>query len=97
MNELNLDKNSKYLLACSFGPDSMALFYMLVTQGYHFDCAIVNYHLREESDSEVKDLEEYAAQHGVKVYVYEYEGKLERNIESRCREIRYSFFLCEII
>ena len=92
MNKLNLDKNLKYLLACSFGPDSMALFNMLVKEGFNFDAAIVNYHLRKESDSEVKGLLDYASKNGVKVYVHDNRNTLNNNIESRCREIRYNFF-----
>ena len=49
---LNLDKNKKYLLACSFGPDSMALFDMLLKEGYKFAVAHVNYRLRSEADDE---------------------------------------------
>ena len=49
---LNLDKDKKYLLACSYGPDSMALFYLLLEIGFKFDVAHVNYHLRKESDVE---------------------------------------------
>ena len=92
MNHLSLDKNHKYLLACSFGPDSMALFNMLIKGGYNFECAIVNYHLRKESDSEVKGLLDYASKNGVKVYVHDNKKPLNNNVESRCREIRYNFF-----
>ena len=92
MNKLNLDKNLKYLLACSYGPDSMALFNMLVKEGFNFDAAIVNYHLRKESDSEVKGLLDYASKNGVKVYVHDNKNPLNNNVESRCREIRYNFF-----
>lgn len=92
MNKLNLNKNLKYLLACSYGPDSMALFHMLNKEGFNFDAAIVNYHLRKESDSEVKGLLDYASKNGVKVYVHDNKNPLNNNIESRCREIRYNFF-----
>ena len=51
---LNLDKNKKYLLACSYGPDSMALFSMLLEEGYRFEVAHVNYHFRNESNLEEK-------------------------------------------
>ena len=48
-------KNSKILLACSYGPDSMALFDMLLKQvgNNGFEVAHVNYRLREESDDEL--------------------------------------------
>lgn len=92
MTLLNLDKNHKYLLACSFGPDSMSLFHLLIKEGYDFDCAIVNYHLRKESDSEVESLIKYASKFNVKVYAFDVAEKIEKNVESKCREIRYKFF-----
>lgn len=92
MIRLSLDKNNKYLLACSFGPDSMALFNMLLKGDYNFECAIVNYHLRKESDLEVKGLLDYASKNGVKVHLYDCKETPNRNIESKCREIRYNFF-----
>ena len=97
MKKLNLKKGKKYLLACSFGPDSMALFYLLKNQGYKFDVAIVNYHLRKESDSEVNGLMEYTFKYKVNIYVKNITEKITTNVEARCREIRYDFFakLCD--
>lgn len=92
MIKLNLDKKLKYLLACSFGPDSMALFHLLKENGYNFDCAIVNYHLREESNFEVEGLVSYAQKNGVKVFVHDVKEKIKKNIEATCRSIRYNFF-----
>lgn len=92
MTQLKLNKNEKYLLACSFGPDSMALFHLLRTQGYNFDCAIVNYHLRKESNSEVQGLLNYAAQYNINVFVKDVDKVPQKNIEATCRAIRYSFF-----
>ena len=92
MIQLKLDKSKKYLLACSFGPDSMALFHLLYKEGYNFDCAIVNYHLREESDFEVQSLKDYACRFNIKVHLYNVEEKITKNIEARCRQIRYLFF-----
>lgn len=90
---LNLDKKQKYLLACSHGPDSMALFYMLKEEGYNFAVAHVNYHLREESDQEQKELEAYCAKNNVELYVKEVTESLgETNLEEQCRIIRYTFF-----
>ena len=88
----NLNKDKKYLLACSFGPDSMALFHLLVSEGFYFDCAIVNYHLREESNSEVEELIKYAKKFSIHVYVLDVKEKILKNIESKCREIRYLYF-----
>ena len=97
MKSLNLNKTAKYLLACSFGPDSMSLFHLLKEEGIDFECAIVNYHLRKESDSEVESLIKYASQFNIKVHVFDVKELITKNIESRCREIRYGFFkeLCD--
>lgn len=92
MKEFDLDKNKKYLLACSFGPDSMALFHFLIESNYNFECAIVNYHLRKESDSEVKGLISYASIFNIKVHVKDTNRSLEYLSEATCREIRYLFF-----
>lgn len=92
MIHLNLDKEKRYLLACSFGPDSMALFHLLVKNKYNFACAIVNYHLRDESDSEVINLKKYAAKYNVEVYSFDVKEKISKNVEATCREIRYNFF-----
>lgn len=90
---LNLDKNQKYLLACSHGPDSMALFFMLKEEGYNFAVGHVNYHLREESDEEQKELEAYCAKNNIELYVKEVTESLgENNLEEQCRIIRYTFF-----
>lgn len=97
MIKLNLDKSHKYLLACSFGPDSMALFHLLAKNRYDFACAIVNYHLRDESDSEVANLINYASKYNIEVHVLDVKEKYTKNIEATCREIRYKYFkdLCK--
>ena len=90
---LSLDKNQKYLLACSHGPDSMALFYMLKEEGYKFAVAHVNYHLREESDLEQEQLEAYCVKNNVQLYVKDVDEVLgNNNLEEKCRIIRYTFF-----
>ena len=89
---LNLDKNKTYLLACSYGPDSMALFDMLLKEGYLFRVAHVNYHFREESDLEEAGLKEYCKKNNIAIDVYNNEEKVHNNLEARARKIRYDFF-----
>ena len=90
---LNLDKNKKYLLACSFGPDSMALFSMLLKEGYNFKVAYVNYNLREESVIEEEKLTEYCLKNNIELYKFIVPpNSIKGNLESKCRDIRYSFF-----
>ncbi|MCD8204303.1 MAG: tRNA lysidine(34) synthetase TilS [Coprobacillus sp.] len=89
-----LSKDGHYLLACSFGPDSMALFYLLKNEGYSFDVAHVNYHLREESDEEEESLKKVCENYGISFHVYEVEkGSISGNIEGTCRQIRYDYFV----
>ena len=91
---LNLEKNKKYLLACSYGPDSMALFDMLLKEGYKFAVAHVNYHLRAEADDEEVDLRNYCLTNGVGIYVKSVRENLgDSNLEAKCRDIRYNFFI----
>ena len=91
---LNLDKNRHYLLACSFGPDSMALFHMLLKEGYKFTVAHVNYHLRQESDEEEQLLRNYCANNNIGIYVKNVDENLgDSNLEKKCRDIRYNFFI----
>ena len=91
---LNLDKNKKYLLACSFGPDSMALCDMLLKEGYRFGVAHVNYHLRQEADEEEFELRNYCLIHGIGIFVKSIRENLgDNNLEAKCRDIRYNFFI----
>ena len=92
MIKLNLDKKQRYLLACSFGPDSMALFNLLVEGGYNFAVAIVNYHLRSESDLEVDGLRQMCNKYHIKMFVNDIRFPITKNIEGTCRNIRYQFF-----
>lgn len=66
---LNLEKDKNYLLACSYGPDSMALFDMLLKGGYHFSAALVNYHLRPESSDEMYGFIKYCEKHKISYHV----------------------------
>lgn len=91
---LNLEKNKKYLLACSFGPDSMALFDMLLKEGYQFAVAHVNYRLRSEADDEEISLRNYCMRNGVQIFVNKVSENLgDSNLEKKCRDIRYNFFI----
>ncbi|MCD8195146.1 MAG: tRNA lysidine(34) synthetase TilS [Coprobacillus sp.] len=87
-----LDKNKRYLLACSFGVDSMALCYSLQKEGYTFDVAYVNYNLREESPKEEESIKKYCKEHNLKIHVKEVKkNSATGNIEAFCRQIRYDF------
>lgn len=90
---LNLEKDKNYLLACSHGPDSMALFDMLLKDGYHFSAALVNYHLRPESGDEMNNFIHYCVEHKISYHIKDIvKGIVGVNLEAECRRIRYEFF-----
>lgn len=89
----DLNKNSKYVVACSFGPDSMALLDMLIKDKYKVIVAHVNYHKRDVSNKEESDLRAYCKEKSVPIEVLDTEGqKCDKNFQEWAREIRYSFF-----
>lgn len=88
-----LNKENKYLLACSYGPDSMALFDMLIKDGIYFEVAHVNYNLRKESKLETQSLIEYCSSKSIKIHTLEIKQKIGlNNVEAKCRVLRYNFF-----
>ena len=90
---LRLDKTKKYLLACSFGPDSMALFGMLLEENYTFSVAHVNYHKRDVSDFEEKSLRELCEKKNIPFFCLDTKGKkVEGNFQDWARQVRYAFF-----
>lgn len=92
--QIKLDKQKKYLLACSFGPDSMALFNMLLEGGYNFGVVHINYMMRgQESEEETKSLIKLLKEKNIKYYANYIDGKiLSGNFQTKAREVRYSFF-----
>lgn len=91
--KINLDKKQRYLLACSFGPDSMALFGLLLKNDIDFTPVFVNYNLREESKDEQEGFINFCNEHNKRYYVKEIDkDSIKGNIEETCRKIRYSYF-----
>jgi len=88
---LHLLKDTKNLLAFSAGVDSSALFFLLLKHKIPFDIAIVNYNTRKQSLDELAYANELAKIHKLKCFSYSCE-KIEKNFESKAREIRYNFF-----
>ncbi|MDR1911199.1 MAG: tRNA lysidine(34) synthetase TilS [Helicobacteraceae bacterium] len=84
-------KKGKNLLAFSAGIDSTALFYILIDCAIDFDCAIVNYHTRKNSDKEVIYAKELCEKYHKKLFIKE--AKIDqKNFEANARKIRYDFF-----
>lgn len=94
MLKLNLDKNKKYILACSYGPDSMALLNLLIRDNYNFVVCFVNYKTRKESDIEENKITKFCNTFLIRLYkkVYDLSNKIS-NFENEARKIRYEFFV----
>lgn len=94
MFNYDFDREATYLLACSFGPDSMALFDMLEKAGVHFVCCFINYHKRgQDSIDEENNLRDYCQKHNVIFEMLDSRTiKQEGNFQEWAREVRYMFF-----
>ena len=93
MINLELNKDKHYLVAVSFGPDSMALLNMLYLERFHISVAHVNYHRRPESDLEQTGLEQYCLDRDIPLFVLDIPKQdVKGNFQAWAREARYRFF-----
>lgn len=93
MINLNLNKDTPFLLACSFGPDSMCLFDLLIKNKIKFVVCHVNYHKRAISNLEQYYLTKLCEKNNIQIEVLDTSSlKKEGNFQNWAREIRYSFF-----
>ena len=91
--DLNLDKSKKYVVACSFGPDSMALLASAIENNLQIVVAHVNYRKREAAVYEQNALETFCAEKNIKIYVLDLlKVKSEGNFQEWARATRYKFF-----
>lgn len=90
---LNLDKSKKYVIACSFGPDSMALLDAAIKEKLNIVVAHVNYRKRDASQFEQDSLTTYCKERNIEIFVLDLKGvKYEGNFQEWAREKRYDFF-----
>ena len=91
--KLNLDKSKKYVVACSFGPDSMALLDAAIKEKLNIVVAHVNYRKRDVSVFEQESLTKYCNERNVSIFVLDLIGqKAEGNFQGWARRKRYEFF-----
>ena len=91
--QLNLDKNKKYVVACSFGPDSMALLSLSLKKSLKIVVAHVNYHKRNVSNFEQVSLTKFCEENNVEIEVLDTANlKVSGNFQEWAREARYKFF-----
>ena len=84
-------KESKNLLAFSGGGDSTALFFLLLEHNIQFDIAIVDYALRMQSKEEVAYAKALAKKYNLRCYLHNAKNIIS-NFEANARKIRYDFF-----
>lgn len=95
LEDLELDKEDKLLIAFSSGPDSTALLVMLKELGYNnLSLAYINYHDSPYVMEEEKLVKKLAHNYKSKLYKNDVDSKSidKSNFESWAREYRYRFF-----
>lgn len=89
---LKLDPSLTYIVACSGGPDSMALLHACWQQGFSIIIAHMNYHHRDSAMRDQLIVEDFAEKHGIKCVVNDYMPCGHDNFQADARIARYSFF-----
>ncbi len=93
-----VNKNQKFLLACSGGVDSMVLFHLLLMHNFKFEVAHCNFKLRgADADTDEAFVQSQCAANNRSVYCksFDTEGFAEQNgisIQMAARQLRYAFF-----
>ena len=88
----SLKINSKIVLACSYGPDSMCLLDILEKLDIDVVVAHVNHKLRDESDLEYELLKKYCQNNNINFEGYVIDDYPKGNVENIARIKRYEFF-----
>ena len=82
----------RLLLGLSGGPDSMALFRLLVAEAYPFEVAHIDHGWRPESRQEAEELERICRSERVVFHVKRLKTFPEKNREDEARRARLAFF-----
>lgn len=83
--------NKKYLVACSGGPDSMALLNMYKDKHELIVCHI-NYHHRDTADRDELIVKNYCKKNNIKFIKYDYKEESKGNFQDLARVFRYKCF-----
>ena len=85
-------KNKKnYLVACSGGPDSMALLDMYKDK-YNLMCCHINYHKRQTALRDEKIVKAYCKKNSIPFIKYDYVDTKGGNFQDKARVFRYKCF-----
>ena len=88
MTNLKRYIHSKWVIAVSGGPDSMALLDLCFKQGLDFESVHVNYHKRDTAVRDQKIVEDYCLERDIKLSVF-HAHDLVGNFQMAAREYRY--------
>ncbi len=88
----SIDKSATYLVACSYGPDSMALLHLLMKETNKIVVCHVNYHKRNVSNFEEDSLRVFCNEHNLLFEKFDAPKSATGNFQSWARELRYDFF-----
>ena len=91
--KLNLDKDKKYILGCSSGPDSMCLFSLLLKEKCDFVVCNIDYNYRKNSIEETELVREFCKQNNVLFFTKSVQHlNIFHNFEAWARDVRYDYF-----
>ncbi len=91
-------EEDRLLLAVSGGMDSICLCELMLSCGYKFSVAHVNYHLRgEDSDADEKFVRQWAARNQLNLHVHavdtkKYAEERKAGLQEAARDLRYAWF-----
>ncbi len=99
MLNYKFNKKDRYICACTYGQDSMALLDMMQKEGVKPIVCSINYHKFSDSDSDIKSLGDYCRQKGLIFECLDVD-KLPENLKLQedenfkdwARRVRYDFF-----
>ncbi len=92
--KLNFLRNKSFVIAVSGGPDSLAL--TALAKAYSYDIkskfyfVLVNHNLRKNSSIEANSVKRLLKRHQIKLNILNNKKKIEKNIQSEARTIRYN-------
>mgnify|MGYP002237851249 CR=1 FL=1 len=81
----------RVIVACSGGPDSMALLDICRQKGYEIAVAHVNYKKRETANRDEKIVRQYCENYGIPCFVDEPTWDHVGNFQAWARDVRYDF------
>ena len=87
-----MNKKKKYLVACSGGPDSMALLDMYKNKYELYVCHI-NYHKRDTALRDERIVKKYCLNNGLPFIKYDYKDNQKGNFQDKARVFRYTCFV----